>query len=195
MKRRLLLILFVLLVAGGGLFVWNASRDARADTFALADGSVLEFHGFTSGTNHSYCFGNPLQRMAARIPGKLGEMLHGKTVVKAPASASESAVFWFLIRTNSASAKFDMIRPLQDGGRKAMLRCKWQDDGGNDFGGSTRITLKQLPSGDLATYFSSYGVDLNSPTVHLKLSIWCGPGDKMIGAEFVAPNPLYRKQP
>src|SRR5687767_8565790 len=100
MKRRTLLFLFSLLVVGVGAFVWKSSREAPARTFLLADGSQLTFRGITIGTNHSHCLGNPLQRMAARIPGRLGEILHGRTVIKARASASESVVFWFLLRTN-----------------------------------------------------------------------------------------------
>jgi hypothetical protein len=195
MKRRPLVILLFLVLAGVGLVVWNASRDTRANTFLLADGSELIFRGVTVGTNHSRCLGNLFQRMTAWIPGQIGDAIHGKTVVKASASSSTRAVFWFLLRKNPTMSGFALNQPAPVGGEKALLRYQWEDEEGNDFGGSSFITWQQLPSGDLVTYFYSYGVDLNSPTIHLKLSTLCGPTDKWIATEFTAPNPHYRKQP
>src|SRR6266511_2341436 len=113
MKRRPLLILIILLVAGAGLFVWKSSRAARAETFLLADGSQLTFRGITVGTNHSHCFGNVFQRMAARIPGRIGEILSGNTLRKAPGSPSTNMVFWFLVRKNPSLLQYVHTPPTK----------------------------------------------------------------------------------
>jgi hypothetical protein len=117
MKRRPLLILSFLLVAGVGLFVWNASRDALARTFLLADGSHLRFRALTAGTNYSGCCGNPFQRLAARIPGRLGEMLSGGDC----------------IRKNPSLPQFSYVISRPNGRAKALFRYQLVDDQGHEL--------------------------------------------------------------
>ena len=66
-----------LLVAGGGAFVGVSVvqhlRVPSGETFVLSDGSRVTLRGVTVGTNSSFLFGTPLQRVLARLPGKVGE--------------------------------------------------------------------------------------------------------------------------
>jgi hypothetical protein len=195
MKRRPLLILLFVLVAGGGLFVWNATRDTQARTFLLADGSQLTFRAITVGTNHSYCFGNVFQRVAARIPGKLGDKLHGKTVVKAPGWRGTNVVFWFYVRKNPVLTSFVNIHQMPDGEERELF---WMQPAFPKVDRSLRTTFSgrlRLPSGDLSEYCQVTNLPHTLPIVRLKLTIWRGPADEEESVEFTAPNPFYRKEP
>ena len=195
MKSRPLLIVLFVLVVGVGFFVWRSSRDAQTDTFTLADGSVLEFRGITVGSNHSYCFGNAFQRMAARIPGKLGDKLHANTVVKLTQSQKPPMVSWFVIRRSPGLAEFRLVQPRPDGRANALFRFELRDDRGSELSRLSSYIHHQLPSGDLAMMVLITNLPPTLPTIRLKLNIWRGPEDQHESAEFTAPNPLYRKQP
>jgi len=195
MKRRPLLMLFVLLVAGVGLFVWKSSRAAPDKIFMLADGSQLTFLAFTAGTNHSHCFGNPLQRVAAGIPGRLGEILSGGTLIKYPVSSSTNLVFWFSIRKNPSLASFNTVQPLANGRARALFRFRFKDDKGDDLPGSVFRSERQFRSGNVGMFTYSTNLPPASPTIRLKLTTWRGPADEEESTEFIAPNPRYRQQP
>jgi hypothetical protein len=181
MKRRPLLFLLFLLVAGVGLFVWKSLRDAGANTFLLADGSQLTFRGITAGTNHSYICGNPLQRLGAWIPGRLGEMLSGGELAMSQGYYSTNLIVWFCIRKNPSMVQFSYVIPGPNGRAKALFRYQLVDDLGHE--------LPDL----MSTYSANFPPA--SPTVRFKLTIWRGPADEEESTEFIAPNPLYRKKP
>jgi hypothetical protein len=195
MKRRPLLILLVLLVVGGGLFVWKSSRDAKTETFVMLDGTQITFQAVTVGTNQSYCFGNIFQRLAARIPGRLGDILNGGTVYRFPTDSPNDVIFWFRHREDSSRTNFNLIPPTSGASSMMYYRIKLKDDQGNELRGSTCRSVGQFPSGDFALFVLSTNVPTSSRTVRVRLEAWHGPSDWRESGEFTAPNPLYRKQP
>jgi len=194
MKRRPLLILLFLLVAGGGLFVWNASHDAQAESFVMVDGSRITFQAVTVGTNHSYCFGNVFQRLAARIPGRLGEITHGGTVFRFPTGSPTDVILWFRQREDSSRTNDNLVSPTSGTRSKVYCRIKLKDDQGNGLSGGNGRSVGPFHSGDFAMFVFSTNVPPNSRMIRVRLESWYGTNDWRISGEFVVPNPLYRKQ-
>ena len=195
MKRRSLLILSFLLVAGVGLFISDALHHRHSRTFPLSDGSQLTFRAITVGTNHSYCFGNVFQRIAARIPGNLFDKLLGNTVVNGPAYSATQVVFWFHVRKNPALASFDNIRVLPNGAAFSLYRMEPLDAAGNRLQKHQNGVEATFRSGDLGVGRAVTNLPPSLSTIRLKLSIWRGPADEHDFAEVTAPNPLYQKKP
>jgi hypothetical protein len=177
------------------LVVWNASPGTQARTFLLADGSQLTFRGITVGTNHSYCFGNPFQHVAARIPGRLGEEWSGRTSVTAWSAPSNNVVFWFRVRKGSDSDSVETSRGIHDGSGNALYRFTFKDDGGKDVLNTEFYEGRNTRSGDGVMFVFCPKLSRASRTVRLKLTILRGPEDQEESAEFTASSPLYRKQP
>jgi hypothetical protein len=193
MKRQSLLILLFLLVAGAGLFVWNVRHNTDARTFRLADGSQLTFRAVTVGTNHTYCFGNVFQRIAARIPGKLFDKLLGDTVVNAPAYSATHVVFWFHVRKHPDLASFDYIQLLPNGAASTLYRIQPLDAAGNRLQTGLSGARAIFGSGDLGEGWAVTNLPPTLPTIRLKLSIWRGPEHEHDFAELTTPNPLYKE--
>ncbi len=96
MKHRRLLILFALATAGVAVLVWAFSSRVEGTTFRLTNGERVTFRAVTVGSNTTYCFGNVLQRVAAHIPGQLGDKLSGGTRAETWHYSDSNVVFWFL---------------------------------------------------------------------------------------------------
>jgi hypothetical protein len=195
MKRWSLLILLFLLVAGVGLFLSDALHRRHSRTFRLADGSELTFRATTVGTNHSYCFGNVFQRIAARIPGHLFDKLVGNTVVNAPSYSATHVVFWFDVKKNPALASFDNIRRLPNGAAFSLYWMQPLDMMGNTLQKHGWGVQATFGSGDLGVGCLVTNLPPTLSTIRLKLRIWRGPADEHDFAEITAPNPLYQKKP
>jgi hypothetical protein len=70
------LVLLCLLVAGIGgvtLWIWSAARSAPAPSLLLPDSNRVHLVAVTVGTNAKMNFGTPVERVLARLPGKLGK--------------------------------------------------------------------------------------------------------------------------
>jgi hypothetical protein len=194
-KRRPLLILLFVFVAGVGLFVWRSARDARAESFVMLDGSRIAFQAVTVGTNQSHCFGNVFQRMAARIPGRLGEIMHGGTVFRFPTGSPTDVILWFREREDSSLTNFSLGIPASGSSSPGRRRIKLKDDQGNGLHGGNCRSVGPFHSGDIVLFVFSTNVPPSSRTIHVQLESWRGSKDWRVNGEFVVPNPLYRKQP
>ena len=175
--------------------MWNATRDAQSESFVMLDGSRITFQAVTVGTNQSYCFGNVFQRLAARIPGRLGEIMHGGTVFRFPTGSPTDVIFWFRERDDSSHTNFSLGIPALGSNSRGHRRIKLKDDQGNGLYGDNCRSVGPFHSGDTALFVFSTNVPPSSRTIHVRLESRHGPKDWRVNGEFVVPNPLYRKQP
>lgn len=97
MKKRWLVLLCVLvLLVAGGLW-WNSLRPVRfPGPLVLADGNRVHLVGVTLGTNATMHFGTGVERVMARLPGKLGSRFRGNQLSAVSHTApGEDIVLWF----------------------------------------------------------------------------------------------------
>ncbi len=98
MTRARFYLLLLVVSIGLGALLWTLSSDVRGTTFRLNNGDQLTFLGSSVGTNGSYCYGNPFQRIAAKLPGGLGNAWSGGTLANSEDRRVTNIVFWFHYR-------------------------------------------------------------------------------------------------
>ncbi len=90
-KRRNFIVLFVALLVTVVVITLIFFNDPSSRTFTLSNGDTLIFRGLSVGTNHNHCFGNLLQRMAARLPGSVTNCRTSRLVpIMRPMSSGEA---------------------------------------------------------------------------------------------------------
>lgn len=107
-KRKRLLIALLLATGTIAALVLIFSSKVEGTTLRLTNGERLTFCTVTVGSKTTYCYGNVFQRMAARIPGQLGDKLSGGTRAESWHYSDSNMVFWF--RCEGGVGVFDRIR-------------------------------------------------------------------------------------
>ena len=223
MKRALLLIPLLLIALGLCRAGWRAWNQTSPPVVLLADGSWLVLRGATVGPKATYDYGTPWERLAARVPGKLGRQFGGNTVVNAGLIGPTKIVFWFErrgvpLQTNNATAvSLNSLGQVMQTGVLSKrgtlppkvrvvpadgLRVNVRDEQGHGEPGYHRFVETVLPNGVVAVHWRADVVPTGSR--RLKLCVYefpgspsvlfGGTGGKRIGEIFL-PNPLYQKGP
>jgi hypothetical protein len=223
MKPRPLLILLFLLVVGCVGVGWLAWDQTSPPVVPLSDGSWLELHGVTVGTNATFHYGPIWQRMAARVPGKFGQKYRGNFTVSTYASTATSITFWFVrrgapLQTNNVTpARINSVGQIIQTGQLLKpgvftpvvsavpidgLKVNLRDEDGHGEPGFHMFRRANLAHNEEAFYWAVQAVPTQSPRIKLCVYkfpggpsvLFGGSGGKRIG-EILLPNPLYRKEP
>lgn len=111
MKRPRLIVGAILLAAVVAFVVWNVREPSR--TFMLSDGTKVTLRGVTVGTNTTFYFGNPFQRILARMPGKMGAKF--KSRISATSESDQNcATFWFSYNRPTKNPHYMGVRLIHD---------------------------------------------------------------------------------
>ena len=100
MRKKWLVLLCLLVIGGGGvtLWLWSAWRSEPMPSLLLPDSNRVYLVAVTAGTNAKIHFGTPIERVLARLPGKLGNRFKVNEVSAfshmSPIPTAE-IVFWF----------------------------------------------------------------------------------------------------
>jgi hypothetical protein len=116
MKRRLPLLLLAL---GMVVILW-AVLSARKDRVKLPDGTTLTFHAVTVGISNRYSFGNPAQRMAAKLPWSWAQKYAASALLTVPADRDTNLVIWVTYRGGAPRAGRFRFRCVHDGGTNEL---------------------------------------------------------------------------
>jgi hypothetical protein len=95
MKARKLLWLVALVAAGGVAFLALLGPSSPTQVVTLSDGTRLTVLRVTLSRHPTFCVGNPLQKIGASLPGKVGEKLSGGTRFVAGHFTSPVLAIWF----------------------------------------------------------------------------------------------------
>lgn len=180
-KRGLLLVVLLLLVAGTGLLFWSVTSPVRGTAFVLANGEQIIFRDLSVGSNSTHCYGNIFQRMAARIPGPIGDKLSGDTRAEAWTYKDTDVAFWFLYR----GAK----RPI------SSLNIRLSDDDGFEASPFFETREFQLKEGETGLYLNAGILPRRSRTMTLHLSERSTAGTLQPLGKLRITNPLFEKYP
>ena len=97
-KWLVLLCLLFLCIGGGALWICSARQSDTTQSLLLPDSNSNRVHlvAVTVGTNAKVSFGTPLERVLARLPGKLGSRFKANEVsALSYMSSGDDIVFWF----------------------------------------------------------------------------------------------------
>ena len=181
MKRRRLLIALLLIAAGITVLAWMLSSKVERTTLKLTNGERLTFCAIGVGTNTTYCYGNILQRMAAHIPGSLGDRLSGGTRAESWHYSDSNIVLWFLC----------------EGGVGVFHRIQFRVVDEQGIESDPYFDRNSAYSdGDTVGYFVHAGIlPRRSPRIRLRISEADKWGEPLPVGELHIPNPLYGKYP
>jgi hypothetical protein len=181
MKRARLLTLLLLGVAGIGALMWTFSSHVEGTTLKLSTYERLTFCAVNVGSNTTHCFGNILQRMAARIPGQLGDKLSGGSRAESWHYSNSNMVFWFLC----------------EGGAGTFNRVHFRvvDEQGIESDPSFDRNQAYSDSGTEGYYVHAGILPRRSRAIRLRVLEDGKLGELMLVGEYRIPNPLYRKYP
>jgi len=145
----------------------------------LADGTTLTFHAVTTGLSNRYCFGNPVQRMAAKLPWSWAQRYAASSVLTGPIDRDTNLVVWVTFRGAAP--------------RAGSLRFRCIHDGGTNELGMSGITKYGLPSGESGTGFYTPFWPRRSKGFTLQ-ALDASAGEKPLW-EIRVPNPLQLDYP
>ena len=112
MKRPGFIAVVFLLALIIVFIVWSVREPGR--TFVLSDGTKVTLRGVTVGSNTTFYFGNPFQRMLARVPGKIGKKF--KSRISANSEDNQNcATFWFTYNRPTTNSDYIGVRLIDDG--------------------------------------------------------------------------------
>ncbi len=135
--RKKWLVLLCLLVAGFGsvaLWLWSAQRSEPTPSLLLPDSNRVHLVAVTVGTNDKINFGKPIERVLARLPGKLGKRFKANEIsAGSPMSPSAHIILWF---------RYD--RPAEKG---AFLRASLVQEDGSRYAPIYAFHPRTLPNG------------------------------------------------
>lgn len=181
MKRRCLLIALLLIAAGVTALVWMSSSKVEGTTVKLTNGERLTFCAIGVGTNTTYCYGNILQRMAAHIPGSLGDRLSGGTCAESWHYNNSNIVLWFLCEGSVKT--FD------------RLRFRVVDDLGVESEPYFDVNQAYSDGGTVGYYLHAGILPRRSRLIRLRVFETDDWDKALLLGELRIPNPLYRKFP
>ena len=138
MKRRLLLFIVTI---GAVLLLWALFGGSKP-RFTLADGTTVAFHGVSVGASNRYCFGNPVRRVAAKLPWSWAQKFAAGTVLTAPVDRNTNLVLWVTYRG---------MPPKVRAGEPFLFNCI--HDAGTDLLQFNSFIREGLPSGEAAACF------------------------------------------
>src|SRR5687767_4723670 len=110
-KRPRLIAGVILLAVVVAFVVWNVREPGR--TFVLSDGTKVTLRGVTVGTNTTFYFGNPFQRMLARVPGEMGAKFRSRISANSE-SDQNCATFWFSYNRPTTNFHYMEVRLIHD---------------------------------------------------------------------------------
>ena len=171
-RRRILGLAAIVAAAGVGFFALYAPS-TPPQVVTLSDGTRLTVRGVTVSRHPRFCFGNALQKIGAKFPGKLGMKLGGSSVCDLGRFENPVLAIWLSCETNFPRRV--VFRDSSD--RPWMHQCFWSV-AGSKFG---CIRCEVWPRRDKT----------------LALELWANylPPEKEPDARLVIPNPAYAKYP
>ena len=176
--RRILLVGALALLAA--LVLWSLLGGGEAQTATLSDGTQLALRGVRVGTNCSYNFGNPLQRMAGKLPWKWAKDYALRTTAW-NLSPETNLVVWF-----TANRKTDQV---------GTTRFRFVHDGGTDDIGLQALTATHTrPEWYWWRFYTSVW-PRRSEHFTLQALAPAAPSDASPLWEWRVRNPLHREYP
>jgi len=103
-RRWSLLLLAMVVLVGAAWWLWRPRKPQPTTT--LADGSRFIVQGVTVSRNPTWCFGNLLQELGAKVPGRLGDRLSRNTRLQLGDQGQSVLAIWFSIERKGGASTF-----------------------------------------------------------------------------------------
>ena len=179
-RRRLVLSISVITACVAALALLVFPR-VEGTYIRLRHGEKLTFCATTVGSNTTYCFGNVLQRVAARIPGQLGAKLSGGTRAESWHYNNSNVVFWFLCEEGDRTVDRIHFRVVDERGIESDPYFD---------------RVEAYSDGDTIGYYFQAGIlPRRSRQIRLRVFEADKSGELLPTGEFQIPNPLCAKFP